>query len=367
MSTSLHCCRPALVAALVFSGWAIGPSPAFSHPAVTDSGGSPVVLREFIYKSAPFPSAHASTIVETPSGTLLCAWFGGSEEGKDDVEIYLSRMERGSPWSPPVPLTSFGNIPTWNPVLFQNDGTTWLFFKIGPNPREWVGAYRTSTDNGRTWSPIVYLPAGILGPIRTKPIRLSNGVWLAGTSVEAGYGPTTPADAPYKSWTVWVDRSTDEGKHWTIQGPVVVPGQPWGVIQPTLWETATGEVRMLMRSTERIGRIVFASSHDNGLTWSEGRLTNLPNPNAGIDAVRLKDGRVVLIYNHSSKDRTPIDVAVSHDDGMSWSQPVVLEDGPGEYSYPAVIQSADGHIHVTYTWNRTHIRHLVLDPGKLPR
>jgi predicted neuraminidase len=323
-------------------------------------------LREFIYAEAPFPSAHASTIVETPSGTLMAAWFGGTAEGNDDVEIWLSRRPVGQSWSLPLPLTDTPNMPTWNPVLFQDGRKTWLFFKVGPSPREWVGGYRTSEDDGRTWSQVTYLPAGLLGPIRAKPIRLSDGTWLAGTSVEAGYRGDTPDDAPYRSWAVWVERTTDRGVTWTKHGPIVVLGEPYGVIQPTLWETSDGKVRMFMRTTERIGRIAVSSSSDGGRTWTPARRTELPNPNAGIDVVRLRDGRLILVYNHLPRGRNAIHLAVSKDEGNTWSNPYVLEDGQGEFSYPAVIQSSDGLVHVTYTWRRMHIRHLVIDPLKLP-
>ena len=343
---------------------AVGVLPAGGQEAT--SAAPFILIREFIYQRAPFASAHASTLVETPSGTLLAAWFGGSAEGADDVEIRLSRHPPGGSWSPPVAVTHYPHMPTWNPVLFRDGGRTWLFFKVGPNPREWVGAYRTSEDEGRTWSEVTYLPAGLIGPVRTKPLRLAGGTWLAGSSVEAGIRGDTPPDAPYRAWAVWVERSTDKGRTWTKQGPIGVPGQPYGVIQPTLWQTATGEVRMLMRSTERIGRIVSASSSDGGLTWTPGTPTTLPNPNAGIDAVKLVDGRVVLVYNHLTRGRTAIHIAVSGDDGDHWSPPLVLEDGQQELSYPAVIQTRDGLVHITYTWNRTRIRHVVVDPAKLP-
>jgi predicted neuraminidase len=322
--------------------------------------------REFIYAEAPFDSAHASTIVETPSRILIAAWFGGTAEGRPDVRIWLSCKPPGRPWSPPVPMSDTLNMPTWNPVLFQDGMRTWLFFKVGPSPREWVGAYRTSEDEGVTWNPVIYLPAGLSGPVRVKPIRLSDGTWLAGTSVEAGYRSDTLAVAPYKSWAGWVERSTDQGVTWTRHGPITVPGEPFGVIQPTLWETSSGKVRMLLRSTGRIGRIVASSSNDGGLTWEAARPTQLPNPNAGIDVVRLRDGRLVLIYNHLLHGRDTIHLAISKDEGDTWSDPLVLEEGQGEFSYPAVIQSADGLVHITYTWRRTHIRHLVVDPLKLP-
>ncbi len=338
-------------------------------PAVAqgDPAASAFLVRmEFIYDSAAFPSAHASTIVETDRRTLIAAWFGGTSEGSGDVQIWLSRKTQGQRWSPPVPVTETPGMPAWNPVLFQDGSTTWLFFKIGPSPREWIGGYRTSNDDGVTWSQVTYLPAGLLGPVRTKILRLNDGTWLAGTSVEAGYRGDTPEDAPYRSWTAWVERSSDRGRSWTRFGPITVPGQPFGVIQPTLWQNADGVVKMFTRSTERIGRIVVSASSDGGTTWSPGQPTELPNPNAGIDVVRLRDGRLVLIYNHLPRGRTAIHIAVSKDDGGTWSAPIVLERGEGEYSYPAVIQTMDGLIHVTYTWKRTHIRHLVLDPEKLP-
>jgi predicted neuraminidase len=326
-----------------------------------------VLVREFIYDKAPFRSAHASTIVETPARTLLAAWFGGTSEGNKDVEIWLSRRSREGNWSTPIQVTDTPDMPVWNPVLFQDSGKTWLFFKVGPSPREWVGGYRISSDDGLTWSPVEYLPAGLTGPIRTKPLRLSDGTWLAGTSVEAGYDGNTPASAPYRSWSVWVERSTDRGITWTKQGPIVDPDEPFGVIQPTLWETPDGEIRMLMRSTERLGRIMRASSKDRGMTWTPARVTELPNPNAGIDAVRLRNGLLVLVYNHLTKGRGAIHVAVSGDDGETWGSPVVLEDGQTELSYPAVIQAMDGAVHITYTWNRTRIRHLILDADALRR
>ena len=116
-----------------------------------------------------------------------------------------------------------------------------------------------------------------------------------------------------------MERSTDNGVTWTRHGPITVAGEPFGVIQPTLWETASGEVRMLMRSTERIGRLVASSSRDHGLTWQPGRATLLPNPNAGIDVVRMKAGRLVLVYNHLLHGRDSLHIAISTDEGNTWS------------------------------------------------
>jgi BNR repeat-like domain len=251
-------------------------------------------------------------------------------------------------------------VPCWNPVLFWMDGAgpggggqVWLFYKCGHSPRSWRGAYRTSAD-GIDWSPAVRLPPEILGPIKDKPIRLANGDILAGTSVETAL-----------AWTCWIDRSTDLGRTWQRYGPITMPGFHHGIIQPTLWEVHPGEVRMLVRSSHDIGRICESTSGDGGRTWSAPQPTELPNPNSGIDAVKLRDGVVALVYNPSTSERTPLAISFSRDEGATWSPPRTIEAGPGEYSYPAIIQTRDGLLHITYTWQRRRIRHVVIDPRAL--
>ncbi|MGA2632426.1 MAG: sialidase family protein [Terriglobia bacterium] len=305
------------------------------------------VRSEFIFENAPFAECHASTIVETSEGDFLEAWFGGAREGSKDVAIWMARLSGGG-WSAPFEAARENGVPAWNPVLFRGrDERIWLFYKVGDSPETWTGAYKTSTDSGRTWSEPTYLPAGLLGPIKDKPILLASGDIVAGTSVES-----------YRSWTAWVERSSDGGKTWTRHGPIAIPGEPFGLIQPTLVELAPERLRAFMRS--RQGFIYAADSSDGGRTWSPARPTPLPNPNAGIDSVRLADGRILIVYNNSKRQRTPLNVAISSDGGESWSPFVVLENTLGEYSYPAVIQAASGDVHITYTWKRKRIRHAVI-------
>jgi len=127
---------------------------------------------------------------------------------------------------------------------------------------------------------------------------------------------------------------------------------------------ADGRLQALGRT--RSQRVFETWSSDRGRTWTPLALTPLPNPNAGIDATTLGDGRYVIVYNHTTQGRTPLDVAFSRD-GKTWDAPFVLESDPGEYSYPAVIQTSDGLIHVTYTWKRQRIKHVVLDPARFSR
>jgi predicted neuraminidase len=309
-------------------------------------------VAEMIFDQAPFEQCHASTILELSNGDLLASWFGGKHEKDKSVEIWLSRKPNGGKWSAPLQITNYPEVPTWNPVLFRDAmGKVWLFFKIGPNEREWIGAYRTSTDDAKTWSDVVYMPAGLLGPIRCKPITLADGSILSPTSVEA-----------YKTWTGWIERSTDGGNTWTIHGPLVYKNVREGLIQPTVWQAKNGNIRALLRSTEEIGAIVESTSTDGGRTWGTVTKTSLPNPDAGIDAVKMKDGRVALIFNNTATARTPLNLAFSDDDGKTWGTPYVLEDEPGEFSYPAIIQGRDGKLQITYTWKRQRIKHVTVDP-----
>lgn len=327
----------------------------------------PTVVSEFIFTDAPFRECHASTLVELPDGDLLAAWFGGKREGDPSVAIWGARRTHGA-WSPPEVWARELGAPCWNPVLFRDQhNKIWLFYKYGSSPRTWHGACRTSTD-GKNWSAATHLPGGppnveILGPIKNKPVLLSNGDVLAGSSVE------TPT-----SWQCWVEISSDDCRTWRKYGPISVAGGapdsatgPYGIIQPTVWEITPGRLKMLMRSTEQIGAICAASSEDGGRTWTPARPTSLPNPNSGIDAVKLKDGTLALVYNHTRSGRTPLDIAFSHDDGSTWSAPYVLEDEPGEYSYPAIIQTRDGLLHITYTWRRRRIKHVVIDAHDVAR
>jgi predicted neuraminidase len=312
-----------------------------------------VVASGFVFEEAPFASAHASTVAETRDG-LLTAWFGGSGEGKPDVGIWLSRLT-AMRWEAPIEVADGRQAdgarwPCWNPVLFQpSRGPLLLFYKVGPSPRQWWGLVRTSSDEGRTWSPAARLPDGILGPIRAKPVEVADGTLLAGSSTE---------DA---GWVAHVERltGTDVASPgaWRRSAPHN-DARAFGAIQPTLLIHSPTRIQALCRS--RQGVITEAWSNDAGDSWSPMKATGLPNPSAGIDALRLADGRFLLVYNPTATGRVSSDGAV-------WRRGIVLEDSPGEYSYPAVIQARDGRVHVTYTWRRERIRHVVVDPRALPR
>jgi predicted neuraminidase len=314
------------------------------------------VTSEFLYESAPFPECHASTIVETPAG-LLAAWFGGTEEKHPDVGIWLSRLVDGK-WTTPVEVangveTESKRHPCWNPVLFQvPGGPLQLYYKVGPSPDTWWGMRMESGDMGQTWSKPQRLTDKALGPIKNKPIMLNDGRMLAGSSTED------------QGWRVHVEMTNNLGFSWRLSEPLNDPAVIQA-IQPTFLQHGNKKLQMLCRG-RGTGKIVEAWSEDNGRSWSALKPMSLPNPNSGIDAVTLSDGTHVVVYNHTVRGRSPLNVAVS-DDGVKWYAAAVLESQPGEYSYPAVIQTIDGLIHITYTWKRQRIRHVVLDPKSLPR
>ncbi|MEZ0541073.1 sialidase family protein [Fibrella arboris] len=321
------------------------------------------IQRDWLYEQAPFPSCHASTLAETPAG-LVAAFFGGQYERHPDVGIWLS-LRTSKQWAPPVEVATGvqadgKHLPCWNPVLFQiPNGQLLLFYKVGPSPSTWWGMLKRSADNGKTWSPAERLPDGILGPIKNKPVLLSSGTLLC------------PSSSEEHNWRVHFEQTSDWGKTWQ-KTPPINDGVTDGAIQPSLLFHPGGVLQALCRS-QQSGFILETWSRDRGKTWSSLQKTNLPNPNSGTDAVTLADGRQVLVYNPASPTpgqfggpRTPLHVAISAN-GQDWKTLAVLENEPGEYSYPAVIQTADGLLHITYTWKRQRIRHVTLDPGNLDR
>ncbi len=341
----------------------LAPAAWASDPAILHS--------EFIYNSGPYPQIHASTIVETPQG-LVAAWFGGTHEKHPDVGIWVSRNVDDK-WTPSVevangvqytkPDGSVVRHPTWNPVLFQpQDGPLMLFYKAGPTPQTWWGMLTTSDDGGQNWQHPRRLPEGILGPVKNKPVQMADGSILCPSSEE------TPGEDRKQKWTVHFERTGDFGKTWQ-RTDSLHDGTEIQAIQPSILQLADGSLLALGRS--RQDKVFEIRSADGGNTWGELTLGSLPNNNSGTDAVTLKDGRHLIVYNHIGGEpgkwggkRTPLNLAVSRD-GTTWQAALVLEDAPGEYSYPAIIQTADGRVHVTYTWNRQKVKHVVIDPVKL--
>ncbi len=318
---------------------------------------SAVIKSENLFNSAPFTECHASTIAETAEG-LVAAFFAGTAEKNPDVGIWLCLQNDGK-WAEPVEIANGispdgKRYPCWNPVLFYaGNGKLLLFYKVGPDPVTWWGMMMQSADNGHTWGEPLRLPEGILGPVKNKAVKLANGDLLCPVSTEEG------------EWKVYFERTSDLGKTWSRSDFVNDP-ENLRAIQPAILVHKNGKLQALCRTRKNV--IGETWSTDNGLTWSPLKATKLPNPNSGIDAVTLSDGRHLLVYNPTivpegrwTGDRTPISLAISKN-GKKWRKIADLDTESGELSYPAVIQAADGKVHVTYTWKRITIRHIVIDP-----
>jgi len=327
---------------------------------------------ELIYPldDKPTPQCHASTIAETSTG-LVAAWFGGTREKHPDVGIWVSRHD-GKRWTKPTEVadgvqSSGKRHPCWNPVLFQPArGPLMLFYKVGPSPSRWWGMLTTSQDGGKTWSKPRKLGTdkklgaknpNLIGPVKNKPIHLGDGSILCPSSTE------------HDGWRVHFELTRDLGKTWTVIGPIN-DGKTFSAIQPTILSHGNVPLQILCRTRQKV--VGQSWSKDGGKTWSKLTASKLPNPNAGIDAVTLTDGRHLLVYNHTTRGggfpsgRNMLNVAVSRD-GKDWTPVLTLERSRGEFSYPAVIQTSDGKVHITYTYKRRSVKHVVLDPAKLRR
>ncbi len=304
---------------------------------------------EFIYESAPFPSCHASTLVETPEG-IAAAWFGGTHEKHPDVGIWFSYFRNGS-WTKPVEVangiqSNGKRYPTWNPVLFQMPGKELiLFYKDGPAPDEWWGMLKRSFDGGKSWSAAERLPKDIYGPIKNKPELLADGTLLC------------PSSSEDHDWRLHMEFTKDGGRTWS-RTQALNDGVTTSAIQPSILKLPNGKLQLVCRSENDF--VLQSTSDDNGKSWTALSPTTLLNPNSGIDAVTLRDGRHIMIYNNTKKGRSPLNVAISSD-GQNWKDIAVLETEPkGEFSYPAVIQASDGKVHISYTWKRKKIKHVIM-------
>jgi len=313
----------------------------------------------FVYEldAAPTPECHASTLASTPQGPVI-AWFGGTHEKNRDVGIWFSRMHKGQ-WTKPREVANglispAERYPCWNPVLYQQKkGPLFLFYKVGPSPSEWWGMLIKSMDGGKNWTKPERIPSPFLGPVKNKPI-LFDSVLLCPSSTE------------HEGWNIHMETFNLKTGSWS-RFQAIHPNSGFEVIQPTLLMHPGGQLQLLNRSKQ--GIIVETWSGDGGRTWSPFGASILPNPNSGIDGLSLKDKMHLLVYNHSGipkgkwgGNRYPLNLAASRD-GIHWKTIMILEDQAGEFSYPAIIQSEDGLVHIAYTFNRKTIKYLRVKVG----
>ena len=361
MLAGLFLLAPAVAQELSDQADSIRPVDSLRQNAVERAG--------LIFSDGRFSLAHASTLVETSEG-VVAAWY--ARTGPDQPTSIWSARFDGRIWSFPRKVAD-GRVENgathscWNPVLFQPaGGPVLLFYRVGPSPREWIGVVRVSADGGVTWSEEVRLPKGFLGPIRTKPVQLADKAIVMGSStehdgwvshVERFVFPDQSRRTPVDTWT----RRLADPDAWSKTGPIHRL-RDFAAIQPALVVHEKEVLQLLARTKQ--GIVSESWSSDGGRTWSPMVSSGLPNPNAGIDALRLSDGRYLIVLNPQAAGRNRLAVWLSND-GLTWQVAMTLEAGEEEFSYPAVIQTADRSIHIAYSWKQRWIKHVQIDPDLL--
>jgi predicted neuraminidase len=369
----------------------------------------------FIPQNSAFKMCHSPTIVELCRGKLMMAWFGGKTEGDADVCIWYA-FYQNNVWSFPEIIAkgideNGRQIACWNPVLFKAyNGRLFLFYKIGNSPSSWRGMMKYSDNEGLDWSDTQKISEDCIGASKNKPIEIEPNTVLCPSSREItpsyilseqtfkilinnGLPPNLYYDLlPIKDLKfqsalsflkrlkqilkdkffeyrdlieknafvkpksyVCIEKMTENGQKWELLYSFEAQKE-YIAIQPTLLMHQSA-IQMLCRSENDY--ILESWSYDNGKTWSDLQTTDLPNPDSAIDTVKLSNGLFLLIFN--SARRCVLSVAISAD-GTKWKTIFDLEnEKTGEFSYPSVIQTADHQIHIAYTWNRTQIKHFILE------
>ena len=328
---------------------------------VTDANPNvkPYYEAAFVVPEGTFAMNHGSSLVELDNGDVFLTWFAGSEELANDVQIYSSRYRsktRG--YSPPRAVVHSGERARgafWadksigNTVLFYDDAMIlWLFYNAIPLPfGGWSTAvvnYKQSRDRGQTWSAAKRFVNVIGNLTRNAPVRVGSNTFLVPLYTEL---------LTHKGYVCRVEH---------VRGDIAAQNcnsaiDAQGAIQPALATTQEGSILMLLRDQER-NSVRRSWSYDHGQTWSPVEDLGMPNPDAAVALTSLDDGRILLVYNDSADERTPLSVAVSTDGGRTFRKIRDLETSRGKFSYPAVIQTKDSLIHVTYTYNHKTIKHV---------
>jgi predicted neuraminidase len=309
---------------------------------------------------------HPASITELANGDLYLAYYGGSGEYADDTAVYGARRAVGQArWTHPTVISDTPRGQAGNPVIWQApDGVVWLFHVVrgGETWSESRIRVRTSHDGARTWSASFPLTTEEGMMVRAHPIVLSNGDSLLPIYHETGHDrECVGADT-----TSLFLRYDVRKKQWTETNRIK---SRMGNLQPAVVRITDDYLVCYCRrgggyEGVKDGYLVRAESHDGGRTWSNGKDSPFPNPNAAADFIRLRNGHLLLVYNDSMSERTPLTAAVSIDDDRTYPYRKNIAEGPGSYAYPSVIQTRDGKIHVVFTSNeRTVINHAVFDEG----
>lgn len=331
----------------------------------------PFYLAQEIFPFLPdHPSCHASTIVSLPDGDLLAAFYAGSVEKAPDVAILLSRYQaQDASWSLPRVVVDVPDKSVGNPVLFLDpSGVLWLYYLVMQG-HKWYHCtvhYIQSIDYGATWGPENVFREKPGWTSRNNLVLLDNGEILF------------PLCDNVEGCSIFVS-SPDGGQTWQELDKIV--SHPHNE-QPAVVQLSDGSLLAYMRTAGKGGHCWQSRSFDRGCSWTAAEVGPFKNPNSALAMVRLDSGSLVVVYNDSDhfRFRTPLNVALSPDDGATWPFVHSLEIREGEFtylttrldnsdsvefSYPAIAQDREGMIHITYTNCRVNIKHVMLNEAWL--
>ncbi len=310
------------------------------------------------------PYKHPACMAELDNGDLYLVYYGGADEYATDTSVYGLRRRSGeTKWSAPVPIAHDPFRSVGNGVIWQApDGLVWLFYVVRYG-ETWSTSriqFKVSRDRAATWSDASVLSMAEGDMVRGRPIVLNNGDYLLPIYHETGYDPEkVGADS-----TSLFLRFDPRQRVWTRMGAIRSAN---GNIQPAVAQLDDGRLVAYCRrggdyDPKTIGHIVRSESRDGGRTWSPGTDSAFPNPNAAVDFLKLRSGRLFLVYNDSMTGRTPLTVALSSDQDRTWPSRRNLREGQDDFAYPIAFQARDGRIHVVYTSrHRTVVNHAVID------
>jgi predicted neuraminidase len=309
---------------------------------------------------------HPAAMTELANGDFYLAWYGGDGEYQPGTAVWGSRFTAGK-WSKPVKLAQDPFYSVGNPVVWQApDGTVWLWYVIRPGATWSTSriAMKISTDDAKTWSDASVLSFEEGTMVRGKPIVLANGDYLLPVWKETG-ADTEVVGADTASYFLRYD---PRAKKWSessrIHGRL-------GALQPAVSQIDKDNLIAFCRrgggyGPKTEGYIVRSESHDGGATWSPGVDTAFPNPNAAVDLLKLANGHLLLVYNDSMHDRTPLTVAISTDNGATFPTRMNIATGNHDYAYPYAFQSRDGKIHIVFTSDkRSIINQAIFDESEI--
>jgi len=305
--------------------------------------------------STRYPYNHAASIAELPNGDLIVAWGAGSRELGDDTVIVMSRRPAGeTTWTAPVVVADRPDRADANPVLFVDDGGRARLFHVEMFGQTFcLGrvVVQTSDDLGHTWSSPRPAFDAICVMVRNPPIVTRAGRWVMPAYIQGVYASQ-----------FWL--SDDHGETWRPTASLF--SFPENNLQPAVVELDDGSLFALMRRSGLDAAFTWeARSRDGGATWTTRRRDDLTTPDSGLDMIRLTGGAILVAYNNSPRERTPLAVAWSADAGRTWSTPKTVEAGDPELSYPCLLQGRDGSIHLVYTHRKSAIMHAEFNPAWL--